>query len=211
VWDAITSCNFFISGRLDNERFGVDWQTKWDGLQDEYSFGANLTEAQKKELVNKVEPGVEKKKYDDAKDILQFKGKKKSGAASLGVIRLDYDYPPAPGDIDCPESYGYDVFYRVIPGLTFDMCQSGKLTPGVEAEFVEGVKYLTSKGVSGITGDCGFMMWMQKMAREHTKKPVALSSLCQLPSLTTAFANKPWELLQLRGMVGAAEKTSHAI
>ena len=25
-------------------------------------------------------------------------------AASLGVVRLDYDYPPAPGDIDSPES-----------------------------------------------------------------------------------------------------------
>ena len=39
--------------------------------------------------------------------------------ASLGVIRLDYDYPPAPGDIDCPESYNYDVHYKVVPGLTF--------------------------------------------------------------------------------------------
>ena len=25
------------------------------------------------------------------------------------VIRLDYDYPPAPGDIDFPGSYDYDV------------------------------------------------------------------------------------------------------
>merc|ERR1719440_1524209 len=49
-------------------------------------------------------------------------------AVSLGVIRLDYDYPPAPGDIDCPQSFGYDVFYRVVPGLTFEMCQSGTTT-----------------------------------------------------------------------------------
>lgn len=49
-------------------------------------------------------------------------GGHKKSAACLGVIRLDYDYPPAPGDIDCPESYGYDVYYRVIPGLTFGMC-----------------------------------------------------------------------------------------
>ena len=27
---------------------------------------------------------------------------KKAAAACLGVIRLDYDYPPAPGDIDHP-------------------------------------------------------------------------------------------------------------
>ena len=30
------------------------------------------------------------------------------------------------GDIDHPGSYDYDVFYRVVPGLTFAMCQSGK-------------------------------------------------------------------------------------
>jgi hypothetical protein len=34
---------------------------------------------------------------------------KKPEHASLGVIRLDYDYPPAPGDIDHPGSYDYDV------------------------------------------------------------------------------------------------------
>ena len=42
--------------------------------------------------------------------------------ATLGIIRLDYDYPASPGDIDSPESYNYDVFYRVIPGFSFEMC-----------------------------------------------------------------------------------------
>ena len=46
----------------------------------------------------------------------------KAKAACLGVIRLDYDYPPAPGDIDSPDSFAYDVYYRVVPGLTFEMC-----------------------------------------------------------------------------------------
>jgi len=43
-------------------------------------------------------------------------------AACLGIMRLDYDYPPAPGDIDCAESFGYDVHYRAIPGFTFSVC-----------------------------------------------------------------------------------------
>jgi hypothetical protein len=47
---------------------------------------------------------------------------------SLGIIRLDYDYPPSPGDIDCAESFAYDVFYRVVPGLTFDMCMNDAMT-----------------------------------------------------------------------------------
>jgi len=43
-------------------------------------------------------------------------------AVKLGIIRLDYEYPPAPADIDHPDSYDYDVHYRMIPGFTFEMC-----------------------------------------------------------------------------------------
>jgi Ca2+-binding EF-hand superfamily protein len=114
-------------------------------------------------------------------------GGKKRDAVKLGVIRLDYDYPPAPGDIDCPDSFGYDVVYRVVPGLTFKMCQSGKLTPTVQKEFLEAVDWMELQGVSGITGDCGFMMYFQELARKNTKKPVFMSSLAQLPAVTCAF------------------------
>ena len=113
--------------------------------------------------------------------------KKQRKAGSLGVIRLDYDYPPAPGDIDHPGSYAYDVFYRVVPGLTFAMCQSGKMTPEVEERFIGKVKELDALGVSGITGDCGFMMFFQALARKHTKKPVFMSALCQLPAVTCGY------------------------
>ena len=87
---------------------------------------------------------------------LSTKGKK--AAASLGVVRLDYDYPPAPGDIDSPESYGYDVFYRAVPGLKFEMCQHAvpktgtPLPDDVMKGFVEAIKYLDQeKNVSGST------------------------------------------------------------
>ena len=81
--------------------------------------------------------------------------KPKMAAASLGVVRLDYDYPPAPGDIDSPESYAYDVFYRAVPGLTFGMCQHANTTPlpdDIMKGFVEAIKYLDQdKNVSGST------------------------------------------------------------
>jgi hypothetical protein len=109
-------------------------------------------------------------------------------AACLGVIRLDYNYPPAPGDIDSPESFGYDVFYRVVPGFTFEMCQSGVMTPAVEKEFTEAVDWLVAKGVSGITGDCGFMMYFQGLARRNTAIPVFMSALAQLPAVTCGFS-----------------------
>ena len=114
---------------------------------------------------------------------------KKELAPSLGVIRLDYDYPPAPGDIDSPDSFPYKVYYKVVPGLSFEMCQSGNLTEEVKDRFKESIQWLVSeKNVSGITGDCGFMMYFQEIAREITHIPVFMSSLCQLPAVTCAYS-----------------------
>ena len=88
----------------------------------------------------------------------------KKSAASLGIIRLDYNYPPAPADIDCLDTVDYDVYYKVVPGLTFEMCQKGKITDEVEKRFKDSIKWLEKKKVSGITGDCSFMMYFQKIA-----------------------------------------------
>lgn len=72
-------------------------------------------------------------------------GKKKKAAASLGVIRLDYDYPPAPGDIDCSDSFSCDVYYKVVPGLTFEMCQKGEMTEEVKQRFKDSIKWLVEE------------------------------------------------------------------
>lgn len=111
---------------------------------------------------------------------------------SLGVLRLDYDYPPAPGDIDHPDSYNYPVYYRVVPGLTFQMCQTGKLTPEVAKAFDEAVLWLANhKDVSVITGDCGFMFWFVERVRNiASKKCISLSPLMQLPGMVAACGPK---------------------
>ena len=66
--------------------------------------------------------------------------KEMKASPSLGVVRLDYDYPPAPGDIDSAETFGYNVYYRVVPGLTFDMCQAGELEGDVKSRFIEAIE-----------------------------------------------------------------------
>jgi len=96
----------------------------------------------------------------------------------LGIIRLDYNYPAHVGDIDHPGSYGYDVYFAVVPGLTFAMCMAGKMTDEVEAEFKDAIHRLEAKGVSAITGDCGFMMNFQKLACIHARVPCFMSALC---------------------------------
>mmetsp|Transcript_731 Transcript_731/g.1340 ORF Transcript_731/g.1340 Transcript_731/m.1340 type:complete len:709 (-) Transcript_731:157-2283(-) len=191
VWDAITCADFYIAACKDNPRFGQnDWQLEWDGEQEEYELGKNLTKdeldcvvCKKKELAEKKARALHKKKKLDK---IQRKVRKQQ-APMLGVLRLDYNYPPAAGDIDCPGSYDYDVLFRVVPGFTFEMAQSGKLSPDVEKEFIGAVKWLENKGCGGITGDCGFMMAFQPLARKIASVPVFMSAMMQCPMISIAF------------------------
>jgi hypothetical protein len=116
-------------------------------------------------------PAVEGKKYD------------------LGVVILDYAYPPALGDVDDPNTYAYNTLYVKVKGLTFPLCQIGKpLEEPVKSNFINAIKYLEEHGVKGITGDCGFMLNYQAFARTLTHLPVFVSSLCQLPALSCCYS-----------------------
>ncbi|XP_029211648.1 dimethylsulfonioproprionate lyase 7-like isoform X2 [Acropora millepora] len=116
---------------------------------------------------------------------------KKSAAPRLGVIRLDYKYEAALGDIDHLDSFNFHVYYKVVPGLTFEVCQEGKMSDEVKDRFKESIKWLVrEKKVNGITGDCGFMMNFQDFARKITKIPIFMSSLCQLPAVTCSYEEK---------------------
>jgi len=108
---------------------------------------------------------------------------------SLGVVRLDSDYTENYGDICSHASYNYRVYYKVVPGLTFEMCQAGKLSQEVEQRFKQSIRWLVEvKNVDAITSSCGFMMYFQDIAREVSTVPVFLSSLCLLPVITCALA-----------------------
>jgi len=195
VFDAITCADFYINAYKDNPRFGInDWQETWDGSQQEdYEFGMNLIQADKQDLVNKIPAaGAKAKPRPKPKPSPKHMAKLKKKLAKkqnpiLGVIRLDYNYPPAPGDIDCPGSYGYDVIFRVVPGMTFEMAQSGRLSRPVEHEFKTAIKWLETNGAAGITGDCGFMMAFQPLARDVATVPCFMSSMVQCPMISVAF------------------------
>merc|ERR1719326_2273183 len=57
----------------------------------------------------------------------------------------------------------------------------------VQKEFDRAIRYLEEKGVCGITGDCGFMMAFQPLAREIATVPVFMSSMVQCPMISVAF------------------------
>ena len=114
----------------------------------------------------------------------------KSDSCALGVIRLDYNYDPAPGDIDCPDTFGYKVFYHSVPGYTFENCQDNIVDAKMNKNFDAAIQHLVvNKKVKGITGDCGFMMYIQDKIRNHpdTQVPVFMSALAQLPAIRCAY------------------------
>merc|ERR1711953_321901 len=44
VYDIITTCDFFVSGFVDNPRFGLnDWHQSWDGVRAAYVLGDCLS------------------------------------------------------------------------------------------------------------------------------------------------------------------------
>jgi len=98
----------------------------------------------------------------------------------MGIIRLDYDYPAAPGDIDHPASFDFQVYYTKVPKMSFEACQRGDWNDDIKRGIDKALHYLINvKKVQGITGDCGFMMNYQKYIREHemTDCPVFMSAL----------------------------------
>jgi len=79
----------------------------------------------------------------------------------------------------------------VVPGLTLEMCQKGSVIDEVKDRFKEFIKWLVrEKKDNGTTGDCGFMMNFESIARNVTKIPIFMSSLCQLPAVTCGYAAK---------------------
>ena len=76
----------------------------------------------------------------------------------LGVLQLNYEYPTVKGDIDCSDSYDYDVVYRPVKSLCFEACKEGILTEEMKLDLAEAVHDLKDQGVSGIAGSCGFMI-----------------------------------------------------
>ena len=108
-----------------------------------------------KEAIQETMEDVKEKLEENVGEIKEKVGEMcvttKKDSPSLGIIRLDYDYPPALGDVDCHKSFSYDVYYKVVPGLTFEMCQSGTMTDEVQKSFKDAIQWLVeNKKVSGI-------------------------------------------------------------
>lgn len=119
---------------------------------------------------------------------------KSKDSLSIGVIRLDEDYPAIIGDIDHPFSFNNNVYYKKVPGLTFNICKSGKIPNKVLYEFLNVLEYFCkNEDINFVIGNCGFMIVFQEIAVRFTKKPVLLSPLLQLKSIVSLY--KDFEII----------------
>lgn len=135
---------------------------------------------------------LEHQEENNKKALASTKVKKNlAGKVKLGVLRVDYGYPPNPGDIDHPNSLNYPVVYRKVPGLLFEVAQAGTIDNRLTEAFKVAVEDLENLGVTAITGDCGFMANYQETVRSLASVPVFLSSLVLCPVIVPMCAPMP--------------------
>tara|TARA_Y100000768_G_scaffold386987_1_gene376832 strand:- start:887 stop:1657 length:771 start_codon:yes stop_codon:yes gene_type:complete len=105
----------------------------------------------------------------------------------IGILRIDYEYPPIAGDVDDERSFDFGVEYEVVEGLTFQNAQQGILSAEIISSFKTAIRKLEKKNVIGLSGDCGFMMAYQKLVCDISKLPVFMSSLLQTPIIAASI------------------------
>lgn len=63
----------------------------------------------------------------------------------MGVLMIDYDYPPLLGDVDHPDSHSVETIYEKVYGLTFEKCQMGIWNEEIEVSMRAAVKNLEAR------------------------------------------------------------------
>ena len=105
----------------------------------------------------------------------------------VGILLLDVRQPFVPGDVGNATSYDYPVLYRTVPGAHPSRVFVGD--PELNDAVLETARELVDQGVKGISSDCGFFINFQDMLAEAVEVPVFLSSLLQLP-LVSSFLGR---------------------
>lgn len=113
--------------------------------------------------------------------------KKNKCMMRIGVLCIDYEYPPIVGDVDCNDTFEHDMVYEKVNGLTFERAQQGYWDKHIELNVKIALRRLETTGCIGITSDCGFMMAYQVRIRRLTTLPVFTSSLLQAPIVESMF------------------------
>jgi len=99
---------------------------------------------------------------------------------TFGVIMLDTHFPRFTGDIGNPDTWPFDVIYKVAKGASARAVVGATSGQNLQP-FIDAGIALQNMGVSGITTSCGFLALMQSDIARHLAVPFLASSLVQLP------------------------------
>ena len=119
--------------------------------------------------------------------VYQMKERADAYGYCVGILLLDVRQPFVPGDVGNATSYDYPVLYRTVPGAHPSRVFVGD--PELNDAVLETARELVDQGVKGISSDCGFFINFQDMLAEAVDVPVFLSSLLQLP-LVSSFLGR---------------------
>ena len=110
-----------------------------------------------------------------------------SSSGVIGILQIDYHYTAVEGDVDHPSTFGFQVRYARVRGLTFERAQRGEYDDPLRRAFLAAIRELKEAGpLTGISGNCGFMMWW-------VPSPASgwLVVWCLSPSLTNTLPLPP--------------------
>ncbi|MFO6451948.1 MULTISPECIES: aspartate/glutamate racemase family protein [unclassified Aeromicrobium] len=107
---------------------------------------------------------------------------------TIGMLSAEWHIAFPPGDIGNASTFDFPIRYLGIEGMDGSAVLNGA-DPDSTGRVVEAALQLQDEGVRAITSNCGFMAAYQPAVAEALDIPVFLSSLQQLPMLTTMLGS----------------------
>jgi hypothetical protein len=102
---------------------------------------------------------------------------------AIGILLLDTFVPFIPGDVANATTYDFSVRFMKVQGLTTKRVL-GK-DPTAFEPLLAAAEELAGQGVGAVTGDCGFLALHQRRLAARIEIPVFLSSLLQIPFISS--------------------------
>ncbi|WP_345773889.1 aspartate/glutamate racemase family protein [Azospirillum endophyticum] len=100
----------------------------------------------------------------------------------LGIIMLDTGFERPVGDVGNAGSWPFPVLYRTVSGALPRDVVDGR-EGGLTDAFVEAGEDLIRQGAGALLTSCGFLVLRQRRLAARLSRPLATSSLLQLPQI----------------------------
>lgn len=105
----------------------------------------------------------------------------------IGIIAVELIYPKLPGNVANASTFKFPVLYETV---RFEIEELFRGDEKIKQLIIDAAKKLEAQGVRAIVGACGFFAHFQKDVKNAVNVPVYLSSLCQIPLISTGLKNE---------------------